>query len=288
MKALVNWSKGLGSMASTEKDLVRDFWNAASCGERLYLDGKETSHYEEQARRRYELEPYIIPFAGFAGTEGLRVLEIGVGLGADHERFARSGAILTGIDITDRAVAHVRHRLALGGLRSDLRIADAESLPFADASFDRVYSWGVLHHTPDTPKAFSEVLRVLEPGGEARIMIYHTWSIVGYMLWLRYALLRLKPFTSLQSIYARYLESPGTKTYTVCEARKLMAGFEDVRIETVLTHGDLLSSSAGQRHRGPLLAVAKALWPRWLIRLLLPTHGLFMMMSGRKPCRSDT
>lgn len=270
-------------MNPTDKDLVRDFWNEASCGERLYLEGADADDYRRQARHRYELEPYIVPFADFAGARGLKVLEIGVGLGADHQRFAESGATLTGVDLTERAITHVRHRLAASGLRSDLQVADAESLPFADGSFDRVYSWGVLHHTPDTPRAFREVLRVLKPGGDARIMIYHTWSIVGYMLWIRYALLRLRPTTSLRSIYARYLESPGTKTYTIPEARRLMTGFENVQVETVLTHGDLLSSAAGQRHRGPLLSIARAIWPRWLIRSLLAKHGLFMMIRGQKP-----
>ncbi len=267
----------------TEKELVRDFWNEASCGERLYLDGASTQDYARQSERRYELEPYIIPFADFESTRGLRVLEIGVGLGADHQRFAESGAMLTGIDLTERAISHVRRRLGLVGLTSELRTADAEALPFADSTFDRVYSWGVLHHTPDTPKAFTEVLRVLKPGGRASIMVYHTWSIVGYMLWIRYGLLRLRPWTSLREIYDKYLESPGTKTYTAREAHVLMRGFESVQISTVLTHGDLLTSEAGQRHRGALLSIARAVWPRWLIRALLPGHGLFMLIQGRKP-----
>jgi len=266
-----------------EKRQVKDFWNEASCGERLYLGGASAEDYASQADQRYTLEPYIIPFADFNSAKGLRVLEIGVGLGADHQRFAEAGAHLTGIDLTDRAISHARRRLELFGLNSELLTADAESLPFADNFFDRVYSWGVLHHTPNPPKAFMEFPRVLKPGGQASIMIYHTWSVVGYMLWTRYGLLRLKPWISLREVYDKHLESPGTKTYTIDEAKGLMRGFEGVQINTVLTHGDLLSSSAGQRHRGPLLSIARAIWPRWLIRRVLPGHGLFMMMKGRKP-----
>jgi ubiquinone/menaquinone biosynthesis C-methylase UbiE len=163
----------------SKKQAVHDFWNAASCGESLYLKGAQEAAYAAQEARRYELEPYILTFADFAGARDRGVLEIGVGLGADHQRFAAAGARLTGVDLTDRAVAHTRQRLAALGLRSRLQSADAENLPFDDASFDVVYSWGVLHHSPDTPKAIDEVWRVLRPGGTARIMIYHSHSIVG-------------------------------------------------------------------------------------------------------------
>jgi SAM-dependent methyltransferase len=266
----------------SKKQAVHDFWNAASCGESLYLKGAQEAAYAAQEARRYELEPYILTFADFAGARDRDVLEIGVGLGADHQRFAAAGARLTGVDLTDRAVAHTRQRLAALGLRSRLQSADAENLPFDDASFDVVYSWGVLHHSPDTPKAIDEVWRVLRPGGTARIMIYHSHSIVGYMLWLRYALLAGRPGRSLADIYAHHLESPGTKAYTVDQARGLFGRFRQVEIETVLTHGDLLTSDAGQRHRGPLLSIAKALWPRRLIRAVLPRDGLFLLVRARK------
>jgi SAM-dependent methyltransferase len=267
---------------NADKDAVRDFWERASCGEELYLHEVDRDGYQEQARQRYELEPYIEGFADFAAARGRRVLEIGVGLGADHQRFAAAGAELTGIDLTERAVEHVRRRLALFGLASRLSTGDAEKLPFADASFDIAYSWGVIHHSPNTSKAVEEILRVLRPGGTARIMIYHKWSLIGYMLWLRYALLRLQPWIGLTEIYARHLESPGTKAYTVKEARRLFAGFNEVHISTVLTHGDLLESAAGQRHRGALLAIARRLWPRRLLRRFAGGHGLFMLIKAVK------
>ena len=140
----------------------------------------------------------------------------------------------------------------------------------------------MLHHSPNTPKAIDEVWRVLRPGGSARVMIYHTYSMVGYMLWMRYALLAGRPGRTLADIYAQHLESPGTKAYTVDEARKLFARFSEVRVETVLTHGDLLTSAAGQRHLGLLLTIARAVWPRWLIRTFLPGHGLFLLARATK------
>jgi SAM-dependent methyltransferase len=265
-----------------DKKAVQDFWERASCGEELYLQEVQAASYLEQARRRYELEPYIEPFADFAGCSGQRVLEVGVGLGADHQRFAQAGARLCGIDLTERAVAHTQRRLALLGLESALSVGDAEKLPFADASFDVVYSWGVIHHSPDTARAVAEMHRVLRPGGTARVMIYHKWSLVGYMLWARYALARLRPWVSLSEVYARCLESPGTKAYTRGEARRMFSAFAAVQVAVVLTHGDLLESAAGQRHRGRLLTLARRLWPRALLRRIARGHGLFMLITAVK------
>lgn len=270
------------SVAVLDKRAVHDFWQSASCGERLYLDATEREGYARQARERYRLEPFIADFAQFGASRGLRVLEIGVGLGADHQRFAEAGARLTGIDLTPRAVEHTRRRLSLSGLSSALSVGDAEALDFPDAGFDIVYSWGVLHHSPDTPRAIDEVWRVLKPGGIARVMIYHTWSMIGVMLWVRYALLRLRPWTPMRTLYARHLESPGTKAYSIKEARWLMRRFNAVRIRTVLTHGDLLESDAGQRHGGAALTLARALWPRRAIRWAMPGAGLFMLIEARK------
>lgn len=269
-------------MTDNDKNAVHDFWNEASCGEQLYLPGTAREDYLSEEASRYRLEPYIAEFAGFDSVEGKKVLEIGVGLGADHKRFAEAGAELYGIDLTERAVEHTKKRLSLFGLDSQVSVGDAEKLPFQDGEFDVVYSWGVLHHSPDTPRAISEVLRVLRPDGSARIMIYHKWSMVGFMLWVRYALLRLRPLTTLNSIYSRYLESPGTKAYSVSEARRLFHGFKEVTIRTVLSHGDLLSSGAGQRHEGALLSLARLIWPRKLISRFLSNAGLFMLIEARK------
>lgn len=272
-------------MSAVEAKLedVRDFWDAASCGEDLLLRTETLEGYRQQSAERYRLEPYIPDFAGFADAAGERVLEIGVGLGADHERFARAGATLSGIDLTPRAVEHCGRRLALAGLTSDLRVGNAESLPYADASFDRVYSWGVLHHTPDTPRAFAEALRVLRPGGQYRFMIYNKWSLIGLMLWARYGVARGRPFMSLKQIYARYLESPGTKAYTPREAIALVSRWStDASVSIELSHGDLLESGAGQRHEGPLLNAARRVWPRPILRRFAKNNGLFLLLKGTK------
>src|SRR4051812_1190646 len=82
-----------------EKQRVHDFWNEAACGEELYLDSTDKAGYLAQAQARYQLEPYIADFARFDEMRGRKVLEIGIGLGADHQRFAEAGADLYGIDL---------------------------------------------------------------------------------------------------------------------------------------------------------------------------------------------
>lgn len=267
---------------NTDKKAVQDFWDAASCGENLYLAGWTKEDYLEQAKIRYQLEPYILSFADFPHYKDKNILEIGVGLGSDHQKFAEAGAICYGIDLTERAIDHTSRRFQLLGLKSNLQQGDAENLPFDDNSFDLVYSWGVLHHSPDTVKAVDEVFRVLKPGGQAKIMIYHKYSFVGYMLWLRYGLFRLNVMTSLEKIYSKYLESPGTKAYSVEEAKQLFRKFRFLEIDTLLGHADLLTSSAGQRHRGILLSVVRVIWPRWVIRRFFPKHGLVMLITATK------
>jgi SAM-dependent methyltransferase len=265
------------------KASVAEFWERASCGE-VYAEGPTLrQQLDAHARARYALEPYIFDFARFGEGRDRDVLEIGVGMGADHLQWARARPrSLTGIDLTSRAVQFTQTRLALEGFTADVRVGDAERLPLDDASVDIVYSWGVLHHSPNTPQAVREVHRVLRPGGTARVMVYHRRSLVGAMLWIRYALLRGRPFRSLDSVYSEHLESPGTKAYSRAQARALFAQFATVRLDIRLSNGDLLEGAAGQRHRGPLLAAARRLWPRSLIRRFAPNWGLFLLIEAVK------
>ncbi len=267
----------------TDKTKVYDFWNEASCGEKLLMRGDSLAEqFENQMRLRYEWEPEILEFTQFEKYRGQTVLEIGVGLGADHQTWAEAGVHLYGVDLTERAIENTKRRLELFGLESNLKVADAENLPFDNDSFDVVYSWGVLLYCPDMCKAIEEVRRVLKPSGTAIIMLYHTYSFVGYMLWVRYALMRLMPFRSLRDIYFHHLESEGTQAFSVAEAKDFFKDFLGVHIEINLTHGDLLTSGAGQRHQGLLLNIARKIWPRKLIKTFFPNHGLFMKIRAVK------
>ena len=244
------------------KDDVKAFWESEACGER---------YGDDQDRVRYELEPEILPFADFDSARGLRVLEIGVGMGADFVRWVRAGAVATGVDLTERAVEITRDRLAKdraegraeGGVEADVRVADAEALPFEDAAFDLVYSWGVLHHTPRMDRALAEAQRVLTSGGRLKVMLYHRRSWVGLAAWARFGVLRGRPFMSLREALT-FLESPGTKTFTVGEVWALFPGLVDLTVRPVLTHWD--------RRVAPGVA-----------RLTGHRFGWFLLIEGTKP-----
>lgn len=156
------------------KERVRAFWQAHPCGTK-FADAEPGSQrfYELVEEHRYATEWHIPAAADFAGAAGLKVLEIGCGLGTDGAQFAKAGADYTGTDLTEAAVELARKRFEFSGLSGKFQTADAENLEFASASFDLVYSHGVLHHTPDTAGAVNEVHRVLRPGGRAVVMLYH-------------------------------------------------------------------------------------------------------------------
>jgi SAM-dependent methyltransferase len=122
----------------------------------------------------------IFPYDRYRGRD---VLEIGCGMGAMAMHWAQQGAQVTAVDLTDVAVAQTTRRFDLMGLAGDIRQADARALPFADARFDYVYSWGVLHHSPDLARSVVELMRVLKPKGEFGVMLYNRRSLLyGYTI----------------------------------------------------------------------------------------------------------
>lgn len=250
-------------MESPLKERVRAHWEADPCGAKTArAPAGSAEFYREVEEWRYRAEPFIPAFARFAECGGRDVLEVGVGLGTDFVRFARAGARVVGVDLTAKAVEMTRERLALEGLDGTVLVADAEALPFADAAFDVVYSYGVLHHTPDTRKALDEVRRVLRPGGEARIMLYSRRSWFALGVWGRHALRRRRPWHTIATALAEDLESPGTKAFTQAELERLFSGFSDVRYERLLTPYD-------RRVAGPLA------------RLAGPRFGWFVAVTAR-------
>jgi SAM-dependent methyltransferase len=261
---------------TTQKDEVRDFWDSNPCGTR-YLG--ETDDYDAHARTRYALEPYILDFAGFPNARGLKVLEIGVGMGADYLEWLKAGAAATGVDLSAASIEKARQRCLRAGYQPDLRVADAESLPFDDNAFDIVYSYGVMHHSADTAQCVREAWRVLKPSGQARIMIYHHPSISGALLWLRYGMLGGK---SLQQSVFEHLESPGTKSFTLTEARSLMKGFRDLEMRVEFSPGDLLLHRPSARFQSALYRLVWKLYPRRLVRMFGKRWGLFLLIRATK------
>ena len=278
---------GDGFVSDDPKARVKEHWEQEVCGTRYGRSEDAEEYFDEIHRSRYERTGYLRQFARFDEACGQHVLEIGVGAGSDLRSWLENGASACGVDLTEAAIHLTAEHLKVAGLDTthyELQQADAEQLPFDDNAFDVVYSYGVLHHTPDTAAAFREALRVLKPGGQLRAMIYHVPSWTGLMLWVRYGLLTGRPFVSQKQVIFENLESPGTKAYTLEEARELLrsAGFHRVSLESRLCSGDLLNIVPSARYRGRLYRVVWRLYPRWLVRLLGDRFGLNLLIRAAK------
>ncbi len=158
---------------------VQTYWNANPAGyaEVKPLENDRIAFFDERDRQTRLLYPHLDSQYGFARATGKRTLELGCGMGFNAQRLAQLGARLTVIDLAANAVRLTRERFALGGLRADFVVADAEHLPFASSAFEMIFSSGVIHHSPDTSAAAREIARVLASGGAATVMIYNRDSI---------------------------------------------------------------------------------------------------------------
>jgi len=223
----------------TQKQWGQDPCGAVTAGE--VAPGTAEFYRRVEDERYGTYAPWMRETMGFARHTGKRVLEIGPGLGTDHAQFARAGAEMYAVDLTAAHLKHTRRRFDLEGLLTRPVRGDAEALPLAGASFDVVYSFGVLHHTPDTAGAIREVHRVLRSGGLAIIGLYHKHSA---FYWIHTLLLRGVALGGLwRKGYRRLMadieyRSPGSdavplvKVFSRGECRRLFAPFSSVQIRT--------------------------------------------------------
>src|SRR5918911_26386 len=234
---------GEGRGLVEEKQQAREQWSQDPCGARYgaKYEFATRAFFDEVERHRYqEYAPWMPEVMGFDQFAGKRLLEVGCGMGTDLLQFARGGAACTGVDLTPRSVEISSLHFGLYNMRADFVLADGERLPFADASFDVVYSNGVLHHTPDTEQAVRELHRVLKPGGTAKVMLYHRdslyyWTeIILHRGVLRGHFLRGHSPEEIMSRYVEYSEHdarPLVKVYSRRQARKLFEPFGEVKTE---------------------------------------------------------
>lgn len=239
--------------------------------------------YFGQARRS-PLFSGLIPTADLAGK---RVLEVGCGLGPHTEVLCRAGAEVTAIDLSPVSVAVTRRRLTLKGLAADVQEADAEHLPFDDKSFDFVWSWGVIHHSPDTLACAREITRVMRPGARLGIMLYHRHSAYNWInVTLRYGILRGELLRgSIQDLHNRYTDgkhiggAPLSKYYTRRDVRETL--FPDLVFsnQRAFEQKKVVSRFFPARMRRKIEAAIPdgpytRLWNRW---------GFLLFSEARKP-----
>ena len=249
-------------------EAVRDYWEKEPCGTGPKVTREAPTGTKEYFERieeyRYRAEPFIHSAAQFTRHHGKTMLEIGVGVGTDHLQWARAGLRCHGVDLTDAAVEMTRQRLALYGLSSQLQRLDSESLPFLDGSFDLVYSWGAIHHSEHPELIIGNIHRILKPGGVFIGMMYGRYSLKVLKTWIWFALLKGRPWMSFRQVVSRFVESPGTKAYTLKECKELFSEFQEFQAEHVLTIYDT------------------RMIPRWLARFLPDDWGWFITLRAVK------
>jgi len=158
---------------------IETFWQSHPCGDESVgglvdtYSGDYEAFFTAYDKSRYETECHIPACLDDLDVAGMRVLEIGLGQGAESEQLIRRGAIWTGLDVTEEAVGRVTARLRLRDLPySDIKQGSATDIPFSADEFDLVFSHGVLHHIPDIQSGQREIHRVLKADGRLVAMLY--------------------------------------------------------------------------------------------------------------------
>jgi SAM-dependent methyltransferase len=167
-------------MDEITEQAIREFWDAHPCGESQVerLGADHEAFFRRYDASRYSREAHILRRLDAIDFKGKRVLEVGLGQGADSEQLIRRGAIWSGLDLSSESLSRVSARLRLRKLSFErLERGSALRMPFPDSSFDIVFSHGVLHHIPDVQAAQKEIARVLKPGGQLVAMVYARRSL---------------------------------------------------------------------------------------------------------------
>lgn len=173
----------MNQQASIEK--VKDFWDARPCNLRhSKLEVGTRGYFEEVEKRKYFVEPHIPEFAEFPAWSGKKVLEVGCGIGTDAVNFVRHGATYTGVELSTESLALTRKRFEVYGLEGEFIAADCENLGsvLGNRSFDLIYSFGVLHHTPSIERALSQLKLLSNSSTAIKIMLYAKNSYKQFMI----------------------------------------------------------------------------------------------------------
>lgn len=202
-------------------DDVRAYWDARPCNirhSRAPIGSLE--YFNEVENRKYLVEPHIPGFAQFERWTNRRVLEVGCGIGTDTINFARAGATVTAVDLSEESLKLARRRAKTYGLEDSIEFiqGDAENLVEAVGrdDFDLIYSFGVIHHTPDPDAAVRQIRQLCAPDGEFRMMVYahDSWK-------------RIMIDSGLDQPEAAS-GCPIARTYTTESVHRLLTGFEVV------------------------------------------------------------
>ena len=200
---------------------VYKYWNDRPCNIRHSSKEVGTKEYfEEVSARKYLVEPHILNFANFQNYRDKLVLEVGCGIGTASQSFIENGAIYTGIDISDKSIEIAKQRLDIFNLKGNIFQANIEELEHVNyTNFDLVYSFGVLHPTPNIEKSISNIYNMLKPGGEFKLMLYAKNSWKNFLI------------TEGLDQYEAQNGVPIANVYTNDEVKTLLKNFNNIKIE---------------------------------------------------------
>jgi SAM-dependent methyltransferase len=197
---------------------VRTYWNTRihdlemttrPVGTREFFDELDDYRFD-----KLSYLPHVVDFGGFRGK---RLVEVGCGIGTDLVRFAKGGARVAGVDLSETAIALAQRNFAVHDQRGLLLVGDGGALPFADATLDVVYAHGVLQYAPDPRRIVEEAQRVLVPGGTAIFMVYNRLS------WLH-------ALSKLMKVELEHEDAPVLRLFSIGEFVDLIRGFSKTTI----------------------------------------------------------
>ncbi|MCC7007310.1 MAG: methyltransferase domain-containing protein [Acidobacteria bacterium] len=165
----------------------------------------------------FEKLHHLLTLVDFDAWRDRRVLDVGCGTGVEVVRFARGGAHVVGVDVSEQSVRLTRQNLHQQQATAVLAVADGERLPFPDSTFDFVYAHGVVQYAADDRRVVAECHRVLRPGGLALFQVYNRRS------WLQV-------LSKVMRVPLEHEDAPVLRRYTIPEFRRLLAPFASTEI----------------------------------------------------------
>jgi len=200
-------------------DEIQRYWNARIHDLEMTDEPVGTpGFFDDLDEYRFDKLRYLPQLVDFGGFRGETLLEVGCGIGTDLVRFARGGALVTGVDLSKTAIDLAAKNFEVHGLTPvQLRVANGEALPYPDESFDHVYAHGVIQYTADPATLVRECHRVLKPGGTAIFMVYNRIS------WLN-------ALSKVMKVALEHEDAPCLRKFSIGEFRALLAPFAESRI----------------------------------------------------------
>jgi len=206
---------------------VKDYWNKRPCNLRHSQAEVGTEKYfQEISMRKFFVEPHLIDFADFSSLKGKKVLEIGCGLGAATINFAKAGAEVTALDLSQKSIDIAKKNAESMGVADQIQFmqGNAEKLSefLPEKKYDLIFSFGVIHHSPHPDVIVEEAKMYLAPGGQFKVMVYYRYSWKVFWILAKYGKFQ---FWRLSDLIARHSEAqtgcPVTYAYSKKSAAKL-------------------------------------------------------------------